>query len=152
MFGLLEKAAGAPTIFWSNGPLTPANTFFATYFYHANAGAFLNLILPPVAGLAMRAVLRAKPVPRAIWLCALVLVLIAIISNTSRAAQLISLGVLGALLLQLGPDAARAISGIEKRWLIAGGAVFLIALIAIAQASRLDQPLARVAEVLHGVT
>jgi hypothetical protein len=143
LFGLIEKAAGARTIFWQNGPLAPANTFFATYFYHANAGAFLNLILPPVAGLAMRAVLQGKPVPRAIWLCSLVLVLVAIVSNTSRAAQLVSLVVLCALLIGLGPRAVRAVSGIEKRWLLAGAAVFLVALISIAQATRLDQPLKR---------
>ncbi len=52
LLGLLQKATGAPMIFWATptGPPPPPTTFFATYFYHANAGAFLNLTWPFAAG------------------------------------------------------------------------------------------------------
>src|ERR1700751_1574612 len=40
--GLLQRITGAPGIFW-RGDLDSGPTFFATYRYHANAGAFVNI-------------------------------------------------------------------------------------------------------------
>src|SRR5882724_3731854 len=66
--GLLQKATGARMIFWQTAPVWGATTFFATYYYHANAGAFLNLVWPLTAGLAIRAfTTRCHPTMRAMW-------------------------------------------------------------------------------------
>ena len=48
VLGLLQRATGAPSIFWRSD-LDCGLTFFATYRYHANAGALINIILPFVA-------------------------------------------------------------------------------------------------------
>ena len=64
LLGLVQKASGAPMIFWR--PVDrPVATFFATFPYHGNAGAFMNLALPLTIGLAIRAFSRpGQPVVR----------------------------------------------------------------------------------------
>ncbi|MBV9998015.1 MAG: O-antigen ligase family protein [Verrucomicrobia bacterium] len=44
--GLAQRITGAEGIYWGSPVDTGATSFFATYRYHANAGAFLNLTLP----------------------------------------------------------------------------------------------------------
>src|SRR5881296_2491264 len=90
--GLLQKATGARMIFWQTAPVWGATTFFATYYYHANAGAFLNLVWPLTAGLAIRTfATRGHPVQRALWISVLVLTIAAVLANTSRMSQVIAL-------------------------------------------------------------
>ena len=68
------------------------HSFFATYYYHANGGAFLNLILPPVACLALRAISREDdPAGRVLWPAALLIVVAGEAVNTSRGAQVVAL-------------------------------------------------------------
>src|SRR6266487_5559522 len=87
--GLLQKATGAQMIFWQTTPPWGATTFFATYYYHGNAGAYLNLVWPLTAGLAIRAfTARCHPAMRAMWLSVFVLTLAGVLANTSRVAQL----------------------------------------------------------------
>src|SRR5207249_3485512 len=76
--GLLQKATGAQMIFWQPPPPPEYGvaTFFATYFYHGNAGAFLNLVWPLSAGLVIRAFTsQSQPGMRALWTIVLIVTL-----------------------------------------------------------------------------
>ncbi len=147
LFGLLQKATGAENIFWlpPRPPAERVSTFFASYYYHANAGAFLNLVLPPAVGLLLRASLRRRsPAERALWLTVVLMLVVAVLSNTSRAAQ--ALAALLALALVLGP--ARNTLRLTMRssgWCPAAAAFVLIflVLLALGQASELGRPVAR---------
>src|SRR6266487_6489908 len=99
--GLLQKATGARMIFWQTAPLWGATTFFATYYYHGNAGAYLNLVWPLIAGLAVRAfTTRGHAVLRAMWTSVSIVTVAAVLSNTSRMAQFVALLLLIAICLQ----------------------------------------------------
>jgi len=142
--GLLQKATGARMIFWQRAPPWGATTFFATYYYHANAGAFLNLVWPLTAGLAIRAfATRGHPVVGAMWISIFVLTAAAVLANTSRMAQLIALLLLIAICLKFGPALLRKLSRMGKGVVFAGAIAILLTLIAVAQATHLDQPLNR---------
>jgi len=142
--GLLQKATGARMILWQKAPPWGATTFFATYYYHANAGAFLNLVWPLTAGLAIRAfTTRCHPTMRAMWISVFVLTVAAVLANTSRVAQLIALLLMVAICLQFGPALLRKFSRAEKSVVFAGGIAILLTLIALAQATHLEQPLTR---------
>ena len=144
LLGLLQKATGAPAIFWQTPIGSYGSNFFATYYYHANAGAFLNLVLPLTAGLAVRVFgLPASPGVRSIWLTVFLLNLAAVAANTSRMAQLIAVLILLALLAQLGPRVFRGLSRSERNTVFAGGAAILLAIYAIGQATHLDRPVRR---------
>jgi diacylglycerol kinase (ATP) len=83
LLGLVQRIGGAPGTFWGFDPDAP--TFFATFPYHANAGAFLNLVWPVMAGLltvAMRE--HGPPWQRTVLTLSLVGCLCALLVNTSR--------------------------------------------------------------------
>src|SRR6266853_2757748 len=142
--GLLQKATGAKMIFWQAAPPWGATTFFATYYYHGNAGAYLNLVWPLTAGLAVRAFTTpSHPGMRALWMSMFVVTLAAVLANTSRMAQLIALLSLIVLCMQLGPMLLRRLSRIEKNIAVAGAIAILLTLFAVGQATHLEQPLKR---------
>src|SRR2546423_3920128 len=144
LLGLAEKGTGARMIFW--GPLNPQSdfsTFFASYYYHGNAGAFLNLMLPPAAGLMIWMIARKSYLGRAIWGATLLIIVLAIVSNTSRMAQVIALALIVALFVTILRRRAGFITLPEGKTLVIGLAVVLVAVFAVAQASRLDKPLGR---------
>jgi O-Antigen ligase len=144
LLGLLQKATGAQAIFWQTPIGQYGSNFFATYYYHANAGAFLNLGLPLTAGLAVRAFgIPSSPGVRSIWLTVFLLNLAAVAANTSRMAQLIAVLILLALLTQLGPRVFRGLSRSEKNIVLAGAGAFLLAIYAIGQATHLEKPVRR---------
>lgn len=126
LLGLLQRATGAVLPFWEYRT-SESSTFFATYYYHANAGAFLNLVLAPTMGLALRAFSKPgrQAIQRAIWFTATLLILIAIVVNTSRVAQL--LGLLALVALSFGP-ARRSLYGAVKEHPGAVAVIFVIAL------------------------
>ena len=144
--GLLQKATGARMIFWQPPPPEDVRvtTFFATYYYHGNAGAFLNLVWPLSAGLVIRAFTnRSHPVLRAIWISLFIVTIAGVLANTSRVAQLVAAVLLLAICLQFGPTLVRRLSGTGKSVTLAGAVAILLALVALAQATHLEQPLNR---------
>jgi len=145
--GLLQKATGAQMIFWQPPPARldlRISTFFATYYYHGNAGAFLNLAWPLSAGLVIRTFSkRHHPAMRAVWISLLIVTIAGVLANTSRMAQLVAVVLLLAICLQFGPALVRKLSGMEKSVALAGALAILLALVALAQATHLEQPLAR---------
>src|SRR5947208_13061499 len=136
--GLLQKATGAQMIFWQAPPPPEfgVTTFFATYFYHGNAGAFLNLVWPLSAGLVIREfTYRSSPGMRALWTSVLILTVAGVVANTSRMAQLVALVLLVLIGLFCGPALLRTLSGAQKSVAVAGGLAIVLALIALAQAT-----------------
>jgi O-antigen ligase len=96
LFGLVERAAAAEGVFWEAS--ASRSTFFATYFYHANAGAFINLTLPIVAGQAIVAFQSQRgQFERAFWGFLLLVSITAVFVNTSRASMLIGMVIIAAL-------------------------------------------------------
>jgi hypothetical protein len=77
------------------------------------------------------------------WISVFVLTVAAVLANTSRVAQLIALLLMVAIFLQFGPTLLRKLSRAEKSVVFAGGIAILLTLIALAQATHLEQPLAR---------
>jgi hypothetical protein len=143
--GLLQKATGAQMILWQPPPPYQfrITTFFATYFYHGNAGAFLNLVWPLSAGLVIRAFSnRSNPSMRAVWTSVFLLTMAAVLANTSRMSQVLALLLLCAICVQFGALVLRKLSG-GKSVALAGGLAIGLALIALAQAVHLEQPIKR---------
>jgi hypothetical protein len=144
--GLLQKATGAQMIFWQPPPPPEygVTTFFATYFYHGNAGAFLNLVWPLSAGLVVRAFsVRDQPGMRALWTIVFIVTIAGVAANTSRMAQVVALVLLVLVGAHFGPGLLRRLPGAQKSVGIAGALAIVFALIALAQATHLEQPLNR---------
>ncbi|HEX8898367.1 MAG TPA: O-antigen ligase family protein [Chthoniobacterales bacterium] len=144
LFGLVQKATGAPMIFWKPAEPWEGKTFFATYYYHANAGAFLNLILPAVVGLTCWIVARQeRRLARGLLTGAALIVLIAIVSNTSRMAQMVGGLLLVALLATVVRPLITRVVREDKKTLVIGAIIVAMVMVAVAQATHLDQPLLR---------
>lgn len=87
--GLAQIITKAPAIFWNEHEDT-GNTFFAVFRYHANAGAFLNLLLPLVGGLCMISVIRQwNQTARVFWLVSFCATLASVFVNISRGGHLV---------------------------------------------------------------
>jgi hypothetical protein len=144
LLGLLQKASGARMMFWQPAPPGEVSTFFASYYYHGNAGAYLNLVLPLAVGLAFRSfVTRANAGAHALWLTVAVLTLIAVFANTARAAQPIAVVLLLGVCVRVGPRLAHRLSRGEKHIALIGAVAIVLALFAVARVSHLEQPIGR---------
>jgi len=144
--GVLQKATGAQMIFWQPPPPPESGvtTFFSTYFHHGNAGAFLNLMSPLTAGLVIRAFTRrSQPGMRALWTIVFLVTIAGVAANTSRMAQVVALVLLVVIGVHFGPGLLRRLPGAQKSVAVAGSLAIVLALLALAQATHLEQPLNR---------
>ena len=90
LLGLTQKLTHATAVFW--GPENMGDTFFATWRYHANAGAFMNLVWPLLAAWTALAFLREEARWKKILLTTgLVICLAGLAVNTSRASGALAL-------------------------------------------------------------
>ncbi len=144
LLGLMQKASGAGMIFWRETD-QPLQTFFATFYYHGNAGAFLNLTLPVTVGLAWRSFRRSRaPVVRALWLTLAVSNVVAAFANTSRMSQALAAGMLFVLAVALVPKVfGLARARFEWPTAVAGTLAICLAIYAVVQTSRVDRALER---------
>jgi hypothetical protein len=146
ILGLLQKATGAQMIFWQPPPPPQVwvHTFFASYYYHGNAGAFLNLLWPLSAGLVIRAFSsRRHPAMRAVWVIVFIVTIAGVLANTSRMTHLVALLLVIAICLLFAPAVLRNSSGGQKSVAFAGALAIVLALFALARATHLEQPLTR---------
>jgi hypothetical protein len=89
LLGLAQRFTDAPGIFWNPYRYT-GEFFFATFRYHANAGAYINLVLPFIVALAVRAFCHeGAEKSRVFWMLAAFVTAACGFINTSRAANLV---------------------------------------------------------------
>lgn len=143
LLGLVQKASGAPMIFWQTTE-RPVKTFFATFYYHGNAGAFLDLTLPLTIGLAMRSFSRrSSPAVRALWLTASVISVLATFANTSRMGQVLGAAIILALVLTWIRRGVGAVRHVEWSTALFGFLALIVAGFAVVQNSRFEQSIKR---------
>ncbi len=90
VLGLAQRFTGATSIFWDTYRYT-GEWFFSVYRYHANAGSYINLALPIITGLAIRAFMRSDAERgRVFWVLAALATAACGFVNVSRAANVIT--------------------------------------------------------------
>lgn len=88
LYGLALRVSGAVMV---NQRCEVIDRFFAGYRYSANAGAYLNLVLPTIAGLAIVAFgKRGSDLQRALWAPCLLICLAGAVAAASKAAIVIT--------------------------------------------------------------
>ena len=125
LLGLAQRFTDAPGIFW-NPYRYVGETFFATFRYHANAGAYINLVLPFIVALAVRSFYReGAEKSRVFWTLASFFTAACGFVNVSRAGNaicaLLLLGMIGWIV------SARLRSLRSRRLVTATASAFLLA-------------------------
>lgn len=122
VLGLAQRFTDAPGIFWNPYRYT-GETFFATFRYHANAGAYINLVLPFIVGLAVRAFYReGAEKSRVFWTLASFVTAACGFINTSRAANLVCAFLLVGMTVWI---AVARLRGLRSRRILAFGSIVL---------------------------
>ncbi len=124
--GLVQRICRAPMIFW--GESRETQHFFATYFYHGNAGSFINLVLPLITLWTLRLFReRDRHAARALCVPALLITIAGAFVNVSKAAMSITLGLLLVLALLQLPRVWPQLT--ERHWtrLLLGGILLALA-------------------------
>lgn len=143
LFGLGQRILGAPAIFWMRDEYSVTPMFFSTYLYHANAGAFINIVLPLTFGRAMLSFLNSSSHGlRAFWCLAFFVTATAAFVNLSRAAMSITVGLIVLMVFWLILKWRRR--GHHRRWeAILGVGAILVAVVVFAVCFGLDMMQAR---------
>ena len=124
VLGLAQRFTEAPGIFWYPYRYV-GESFFATFRYHANAGAYINLVLPFIVALAVRAFYReGAEKGRVFWTLAALVTAASGFINVSRAANVICALLLIGMLTWI--FSARLHSLRSRRLLTAGAGSLLI--------------------------
>jgi hypothetical protein len=100
VLGIAQRLTAAKAIFWdpsaNSGP-----TFFSTFRYHGNAGAYMNLVLPLIAARAVLCFLRrSSHLSMMFWSIATLTTAACTFVNVSKAAMAIALLILLVLACQ----------------------------------------------------
>ena len=90
VYGIAERVLNLPLLFYLNTDRT--GNVFASFFYHGNSGAFINLSIPAIAGLTLLAFrTRNADLQRAVLIVSLVLMLSASVLIASKATMVVTL-------------------------------------------------------------
>ena len=139
VLGLAQRLTGAEDVFWGletrRGP-----TFFAVYRYHANAGAFINLVLPLQVALAVRSFrTQGAEAGKVFWTLCAILTAAAGFVNVSKAANAICLFLIVAMAAWFGTNGFRARAP-RNLWLIV---LAMLAVAVMATSFGLEKTLSR---------
>jgi len=116
VLGLAQRLLDAPSIFWDLEQ-NLGWTFFAVFRYHANAGSFINLVLPLQVALAVRALRTdGAETARVFWCLGAFVTAAAGFVNVSKAANVICLLLIVAMAVWFGTNGFR--SGGARIWLL----------------------------------
>ena len=151
-FGLIQRMAGAQAIFWSGESM--GDSFFATYRYHSNAGAFLNLVWPIAAGFLAAGFRRLGGVRgKVFWSAALILCFAGVLVNASRAATALAVLLLGLWLGWMIWQSLRGrLEGINPAVALVTAGLLLVLVTAVAALAGLDVSARRWAKFGEEVT
>ena len=129
VLGLAQRFSGATSIFWDTYRHT-GDWFFAVYRYHANAGAYINLVLPLIAALAVRAFLQVGcERGRVFWTLAALTTAACGFVNVSRASNVIAALLVVCIGVWIGSLRLRSSS---SRRLLSGVLLVAVAVITVA--------------------
>lgn len=124
VLGLAQRFTGADDIFWGL-ETRRGSTFFAVYRYHANAGAFINLVLPLQVALAVRAFRReGGEAGRVFWTLSVMVTAAAGFVNVSKAANAICLLLLAAMAVWFGTSGFRSRGA--RNWLAVAASILVV--------------------------
>jgi hypothetical protein len=132
LLGLAQRLLDAPSIFWDLEH-NLGWTFFGVFRYHANAGSFINLVLPLIVGLAVAAFFReGAGMSRVFWTLAALITAAAGFVNVSRAANVLCALLLAGMSLCIASAATQrlALTGQWFRWSLAAGLLGLAGVLA----------------------
>jgi hypothetical protein len=133
ILGLAQRLLNAPSIFWDLEQ-NLGWTFFGVFRYHANAGSFINLVLPLIVGLAVTAFFReGAGMSRVFWTLAALITAAAGFVNVSRAANMLCALLLAGMSICIAMTATRS-SALSRPWIcwsLAAGMLVLAGILAL---------------------
>jgi len=133
ILGLAQRFSDAPSIFWDLEQ-NLGWTFFGVFRYHANAGSFINLVLPLIVGLAVASFFReGARMSRLFWTLAALITAAASFVNVSRAANVLCALLLVGMSICIAGAATRRLSLPRSRigWRLAAAILVLAGVLAL---------------------